>query len=108
MTIDEMKKRRQELYHNYVSSTRHYVRARRLHQSLKERAEHDERLYRQCEYELAVMDGRKHVIEEAPKRKEKRVSERLISLEDLTYEQKLELAELLGIEREVDEEELIS
>ena len=102
MTIEELKKRRKELYHDLVANTRLYCRARKLYLSLKERHDTLEKRYRETDYELALLDGRRQVLEPSQRKAEKQSV--VIDLQSLSEEQKLELAELLGIMGDEEEE----
>lgn len=93
MTMDELRKRRKELYHDLVANTRLYIRARKLYESLKERHDELDRRYHEVDLELALLDGRRTIVESE---KKPRVPLK-VQISDLDAEQLRELLELLEV-----------
>lgn len=94
MTLDEKKRERAKLYRESIIAKRMFERATALLESVQRRYEKLDAAYRRIEMECALCDGRCIKLPEAGTRK-KSVDIK-IELENLTDEQRIELAELLG------------
>lgn len=90
-SIEVLQERRKCLYKALKSSTPIVRRARVLLESLEKRYARDRKAFEECEYELALLDGRKTVVSEKGKHSKVR---------EMTYDELAECARRLGYDIE--------
>ena len=92
--IQELKAKRSDLYHSLLLSSSSFKRAKKLISSLEERYLKDRRAWEECDYELALLDGRRQVVEPNVKRSR---STKDVDISTFTNKQLMEIAERLNL-----------